>query len=419
MKKSKVDVLVLTALPPELAALRAELGKPAEEGTTDQFGYVIWRSVNLKGRPRKGSVVAVIPIEKDQLPAANATHVALDQWTPRCFALIGIAGQLREKVKLGDVVVGRHCLQWDAKRKEESGADGKVSTQYSLTTIPSSGRGASLGNLLKSDPQRYEEWKSNCSKDRPAELPTKEPELHVEDIASGSATIDSEEMRQMLSSWSRHLYAVETEAAGAISAFHSRHPSALKIIIRGISDPASHKADSDKVGEGAWRTYSARNAAKLLVSILSAYPIGDRKRRTRIATILIASLLAFVLILWVIGKIVPRQPASPTAGMVEKQKLHEGFLFALRDHMNKAVPAQEFQLMLGGRSTNKLERFWINEVTAPTWGELFDKICTTHQSCLRCDPPAGQIKNRVRIEISGNVTEGKTSEGSVMYSCSK
>lgn len=408
MKKSEIDVLVLTALPPELEALRAELGKPDEEGPTDHFGYVIWRRVNLKDRSRKGTLVAIIPPGKDQLPACNATHAALDRWTPRCFALVGIAGQLRDKVKLGDVVVGRNCLQWDAKRKEESVADGEVSTQYSLTPIPSSAQGASLGNLLKSDPQRYEEWKSNCSKDRPAELPTKDPELHVEDIASGSATIDSEKMRQMLSSWSRHLYAVETEAAGAISAFHSKHPSALTIIIRGISDPASHKAESDRVGEGAWRTYSARNAAKLLVSILNAYPIGDRKRRTRIATLLTAIVLAISLILWVVVK----------PGIVEKQKLHEGFLFALRDHMNKAVPAQEFQLTLSGQSTNKLERFWINEVAAPTWGELFDKICTTYP-CLRCDPAAGQIKNRVRIEISGNVVEGKTSEGSVMYSCSK
>jgi nucleoside phosphorylase len=416
MKKSKVDVLVLTALPPELEALRAELGQPDEESATDYFGYIIWRKVNLKDRFRKGSLVAIIPTEKDQLPAGNATHLALNRWTPRCFALIGIAGQLREKVKLGDVVVGRHCLQWDAKRKEESGADGKVSTQYSLTPIPSSARGASLGNLFKSDPQRYEEWKSNCGKDRPAELPTKDPELHVEDIASGSATIDSEELRQMLSSLSRHLYAVETEAAGAISAFHSRHPSALTVIIRGISDPASHKAESDEVGQGAWRKYSAQNAAKLLVSILNAYPIGDRKRRTRIVAFLTAIVLAVPLILWVIGKIVPRQPAS---GMVEKQKLHEGFLFALRDHLNKAVPAQEFQLTLSGQSTHKLERFWINEVAAPNWGELFDKICTTYQPCLRCDPAAGQIKNRVRIEISGNVVEGKTSEGSVMYSCQK
>jgi hypothetical protein len=38
MKKSKVDVLVLTALPPELEALWAELGQSDEEDATEYFG---------------------------------------------------------------------------------------------------------------------------------------------------------------------------------------------------------------------------------------------------------------------------------------------------------------------------------------------------------------------------------------------
>lgn len=95
----------------------------------------------------------------------------------------------------------------------------------------------------------------------------------MEDIASGSATIDSEYTRQMISAFSRYLFAVETEAAAALEAFQSRHPSLPSILIRGISDPSASKSESDAVGDGAWRRYAARNAAKLLVYLLSIYKI--------------------------------------------------------------------------------------------------------------------------------------------------
>src|SRR5207248_8352127 len=73
-------------------------------------------------------------------------------------------------------------------------------------------------------------------------------------------------------------YAVETEAAAALSAFHSRKPSAFSIVIRGISDLSAGKMESDAVGEGAWRRCAARNAAKLLVVLLSNIRIEEAER---------------------------------------------------------------------------------------------------------------------------------------------
>jgi nucleoside phosphorylase len=271
-----IDVLVLTPLPQELAALRAELGEAADEGATPEFSYAVWRSLALKDQDQPGSLVAVMPLEKDQIPAGNTTHLALNTWSPRCFALMGIAGQLSDKVNLGDVIVGRHVLQWDAKRKEGLRASGDPHNEYSLTPAPSAKWGASLANLFKSDTPRYEAWRAQCAESRPAEVEGATPELHVDDIASGSATIDSQELKEMLSSLSRYLYAVETEAAAALTAYHSRNPSPLSLLVRGISDPAASKRESDQVGQGAWRRYAAQNAAKLLLLLLRTYRLtGD------------------------------------------------------------------------------------------------------------------------------------------------
>src|SRR5207245_3728688 len=91
-----------------------------------------------------------------------------------------------------------------------------------------------------------------------------------------------------------------------------------------------------------------------------------------------------------------------------KQKIFEGFLFKLRDYLNTNVSVQEFQLVLGGRK--EVDRFWIKEVTGKTWSEIFQKICVGYEACLRCDPPPEQVKNQVRVEISGDVVQSKTSE---------
>ncbi len=270
METEQIDVLVLTPLPEELRALRAELDKPDSEEVTINFSCVIWRGVHLKQRPGGGSLVAVLLREKDQISATNTVHLVLDRWSPRCFALIGIAGLVSTKVKLGDVIAGRHVILWDAKRKE------LAQPEYSLTPVPSAWLGVTLAGHLQSDPGAYQEWQSRCAKDRPSELQSRAqelPELRVGDIASGSATIDSEEMRQKLSKLSRHFYGVETEAAGALTAFHSRCPGAPSILIRGVSDLSAGKSESDALGEGAWRQYAARNAAKLLVFLLAAYKL--------------------------------------------------------------------------------------------------------------------------------------------------
>jgi hypothetical protein len=79
MESGPIDVLVLTPLSGELSALRDELGKADNELAEREFSYVVWRGVDLKDRPEGGSLVAVMPLEKDQIPAGNTSHLALNR----------------------------------------------------------------------------------------------------------------------------------------------------------------------------------------------------------------------------------------------------------------------------------------------------------------------------------------------------
>ena len=244
---TQIDVMVLTPMPLELTALRSVLGEPEFERANNHFSFVLWKGLEFKSKTYGGTLVAIMPIEKDQVPAGNTTHLALDKWQPKVFVLMGIAGQLSDKIKLGDVVAGRHILQWDAKRKEHLDQQNAPKTSYSLVPAPTAAWGANLANLFKSNSALYDEWRAACAKHRPSELDDGLPELHVEDIASGSATIDSEDVRDMLANLNRYLYAVETEALAAISAFHARS-SGHSMLIRGVSDPSARKRDSDEIG---------------------------------------------------------------------------------------------------------------------------------------------------------------------------
>lgn len=99
-----------------------------------------------------------------------------------------------------------------------------------------------------------------------------------------------------------------------------------------------------------------------------------------------------------------------------REKQHEGFVGALRNHLNKST-AEEFTLTLAGSRQDELNQFWIDSVAGKTWAEVFGKICNAHAACLRCDPPPGQIEKAVTLELFGAVSKGKRPEGAVMYSC--
>lgn len=284
MEANRIDFLVFTALPSELSALKKVFGRPDRQSAREKLSYAAWDTIAMHDeKDANGSLIAVMPPDKDQVPAAGATSQALKHWSPRCFAVLGIAGGLTEATKLGDVIVGRHIIQWDSKREIQSDSDGEEQQHYSLKPISGSEWGANVAKLLQSDENAYEAWQKECRSQKPAGLGENGPDLHIRDIASGSATVNSENLREMLSGLSRHLQAVETEAAGVLEVLQSRS-TVPAMVVRGISDLAAKKDETDAIGEGAWRRYAAENAARLLKVIIERYSIPPSENSPRFET---------------------------------------------------------------------------------------------------------------------------------------
>lgn len=261
---SNIDYLIATPLPEEMAALVAAMPKATAKASDSLCAYYYWAQVADTNGVSK-SIVAVLPSDMANIPMANLVHMAVQRWKPKHFVLIGIAGGI-QKVNLGDVIVARYVFQWDAKRKEK---DDKV--ESSLVPHDAGTWGVNCANLFLSQPERYLEWQTACTNSLTViggTVSTKYPELHIDNIATGDAVVDSKNTRERIISADRKLLGVETEAAGFVSAATAAVNKPKILIIRGISDLAAAKSELDVSSGGQWRKYAANNAVQALLAII-------------------------------------------------------------------------------------------------------------------------------------------------------
>jgi nucleoside phosphorylase len=273
----RIDVLVMTPLPEEMAALIHVLGPPDRKGA-EPLAHNIWRRAPLARGT--GVLVAFMPTDMDQLPAAEAVGRALETWCPRCFALVGLAASLRDGASLGDVVVARHVWNYDVRRKIRQREDRLEERSAPIPIKIEKNIGISCAQLLQSDIATYEQWQKECLERGRAIFaetgastgPSSAPVVSIDDVATGSAVVDARIEREKIAILSRKMTALEMEAAGAIS----RLQGLPAMVVRGLSDAASNKGADRDPAEQAIRQYAAENAARALLRLLQVASLPAR-----------------------------------------------------------------------------------------------------------------------------------------------
>lgn len=264
--RPSIDFMIVTPLPEEMSALKALLPPPGKIFSDEYGAFCEWVSLQCENE-NFVRLLATIPNDTANLPVANLIHHCSQKWHVEAFILMGIAGGV-QKISLGDVQVARYVYQWDAKRKEkENGVE--------LSPVPHDAGtwGVSTANLLLCDDVRYTRWRQACATRRPtinteAHTPPSQPELHIDNLATGDAVVDSEKIRNQIAGFDRKLQTVETESAGFISAIRTIASTAKILVVRGISDLAAGKSELDKTSHGEWRRYAASNAAEAVLALL-------------------------------------------------------------------------------------------------------------------------------------------------------
>ena len=95
----------------------------------------------------------------------------------------------------------------------------------------------------------------------------------------------------------------------------------------------------------------------------------------------------------------------------------EGLFKSIRLHFEKRVPREVFELIIPQPPSEQLDRFWTGEINESSWPNFFSKLCSRHKTCLKCDPPPGEITTKVEVRIVGKLVEDTTREGVRIYKC--
>jgi adenosylhomocysteine nucleosidase len=198
-------------------------------------GGLRFYEANVPADGQRASVVATQALEQGQRAAVITYNQLFEHYRPSCVALVGIAGSISPRAQIGDVVVVRDVIYYDARRETPDGPARRGQEHH----VPAHIRRAI--NAFFSDrgePHRVSHQHgpdgNRCSFN-----------VMPGPIGSGEAVITdgNSPIRSYLTDYNEKVLAVETEAAGVAEAFYSQAgnipPGHGWLAIRGISDGAN------------------------------------------------------------------------------------------------------------------------------------------------------------------------------------
>jgi nucleoside phosphorylase len=267
---SLIDFLVVTPLDEEWRTM-FELLCPDPRQVTEvpvaSITYYAW-SLPVTTLTGKGEyLIAAAPIADrtpgQALTAAFVTN-AVSTWRPDNVLLTGIAGSLDpDRLKLGDVIVGRDILGYEVEDAVDSGFDiRKTYNQIDARHLDRMRALVNLGHPVTTWQDRGREAAAGLF---PGEEPRR-PSLFIDAIATGNRVVKSrafgEELQRV---FEQKIGAVEMEARGLHQALYLNAHRTDGLVVRGISDYADRdKSELERRSNDAWRTLAAGNAARLV-----------------------------------------------------------------------------------------------------------------------------------------------------------
>ncbi|GAA4543629.1 5'-methylthioadenosine/S-adenosylhomocysteine nucleosidase family protein [Amycolatopsis samaneae] len=250
-------IVVLTALEVEHAAVRAHLTDVERHrhraGTIFDVG-------TLSARP--GRRVALAATGMGNITAAALTERAIAEFDPSMMLFVGVAGGLRDWLRLGDVVVATRVYGYHGGRSEDD----------EFLTRPRAWETSHRAEQTARWLARSADW----FQQPPSAEPARAPMVHFEPVAAGDVVLNSRvsDLAHQLHRSYNDAVAIEMESAGFAAAGHlnDRVPS---ITVRGISDLAGGAKDQTD-GEG-WQQVAARNAAAFAVAVAADLEEDERE----------------------------------------------------------------------------------------------------------------------------------------------
>ncbi len=249
------DLVVVVALPsPELNQALKVLGTSWRKISRDGVVY------NVCSRPVEQSDVRIaVAVQNDMglVPAAILASKAVRSWRPAVVAMIGICAGVRDKVELGDIVVGRQIFDYGSGKLIQ----GKLHPDYQPVALDDH-LSACVQDLAQ-DKQLLGRIKSEW----PLEtgVPVTELRAHVGAIASGAAVVADEAVVEGVREHKRGLLAIDMEAYGVARGSLAAISPPRPLIVKGVQDFADDQKSDD------YREYAAYVSARFLLAFIERY----------------------------------------------------------------------------------------------------------------------------------------------------
>lgn len=259
------DVLVLTALPVELAAAKQALGiAPEASPVTTSTGLHTWK-VPVSGRNgRIASCMLACFSGAGNIDASTVTATLLTEFKPHNVVMVGIAAGMRDKCALAEVVLTERVVAYDGRAVLEGG---RVEYRPEITRLSFSIR-QDLAFYL-SDVSGLEQRLHRHYERMAIALPEKAdagpvaasiiPRLAT--VASGESLIRDPDKFRQLRELHGKVETAEMEGAGVFAACEAHNKPVL--MIRGISD------FGDSTKDNRFHQWAAKTAAAVTVDYIA------------------------------------------------------------------------------------------------------------------------------------------------------
>lgn len=208
----------------------------------------------------KYRVIVTSPSKMGRKAATAVTGDVIRRWKPRFILLVGIAGGIAARgVNLGDVLAPEQIADYELQKIQT----GNPEIRY---------EGYPTDHQMLVAVQNFDgEWTKSIKAKRPGEGL---PKLHYKGgvVASGDKVVDDPTvLAKYQEDWPK-LFGVEMEAGGVAEAIleAAEHPGFF--MIRGVSDFADGKKDSEEVSR--WRAYAYDVAAAYAIALLRSGPVS-------------------------------------------------------------------------------------------------------------------------------------------------
>jgi nucleoside phosphorylase len=238
------DIVIITALEKEFEALVGCLGTTVKVTSHSNQQYF---TCSIKHN------VVALPIfcGPGQLNAAAATIKALNDLTPNWIVLVGIAGKLRDDIRLGDLLIAEQIIDYELAKLKE----------LSKNEIRAQGYQCSSKLIDVSKSIRSTKWAAQIQCKRPDRKKTT-PKLHFGTVFCGNKVVAAQGFTEELRAVQPSALGLEMEAAGVTAMLKAlSNPSEFLFIKAAVDNCDGSKSD-------AWHPYGAEAAARFCVALL-------------------------------------------------------------------------------------------------------------------------------------------------------